>query len=123
MKPLVWGSMSCGLGARPVNTVLSHLDIPSMTHMCSNVDLSLTNHEFSAIPQKTFSEMESIVGGEWMQHAENAMMEAHNQEISHAKLLGQLYDGKPWLRVVIDGGWSKRSHGHSYNAPAGILSH
>lgn len=30
-------------------------------------------------------------------------------------------DGIPWISVYLDGGWSKRSYGHSYNAASGVV--
>ncbi|KAK4882011.1 hypothetical protein RN001_005330 [Aquatica leii] len=29
-------------------------------------------------------------------------------------------DGIPWISVYLDGGWSKRSYGHNYNAASGV---
>lgn len=31
-------------------------------------------------------------------------------------------DGVPYITVYVDGGWSKRSYGHSYNALSGTVS-
>lgn len=31
-------------------------------------------------------------------------------------------DGIPYITVLLDGGWSKRSYGHSYNAASGVVS-
>lgn len=31
-------------------------------------------------------------------------------------------DGTPYITVIVDGGWSKRSYGHGYNAPSGLVS-
>ena len=33
---------------------------------------------------------------------------------------GDYHEGIPALTVVVDGGWSKRSHKHSYNAKSGV---
>jgi hypothetical protein len=33
---------------------------------------------------------------------------------------GDLCDGVPAVTVICDGGWSKRSHKHSYNAMGGV---
>ena len=32
----------------------------------------------------------------------------------------QLHEGIPWIEVVADGGWSHRSHGHTYSAKSGV---
>ena len=31
-----------------------------------------------------------------------------------------MHEGVPAITVIIDGGWSKRSHSHSYNAKSGV---
>lgn len=31
-------------------------------------------------------------------------------------------NGMPFITVLVDGGWSKRSYGHSYNAHSGVVS-
>lgn len=31
-------------------------------------------------------------------------------------------DGIPYITVVVDGAWSKRSYGHNYNALSGVVS-
>ena len=33
---------------------------------------------------------------------------------------GSYHNGIPAITVVVDGGWSKRSHKHSYNANSGV---
>ena len=33
---------------------------------------------------------------------------------------GSYHDGVPAITVIVDGGWSKRSHKHSYNAKSGV---
>ena len=52
---------------------------------------------------------------EWEQEA----VKAHEEEIKLAIQNHQTYQGKPWLRVAVDGGWQKQSHGHSYSSSSG----
>ena len=33
---------------------------------------------------------------------------------------GEFHHGVPAITVIVDGGWSKRSHKHSYNANSGV---
>jgi hypothetical protein len=33
---------------------------------------------------------------------------------------GSFHEGIPAITVIVDGGWSKRSHKHSYNANSGV---
>ena len=37
-----------------------------------------------------------------------------------AEQRGDFHQGIPAITVVVDGGWSKRSHKHSYNAKSGV---
>ena len=38
----------------------------------------------------------------------------------HAIAMRSFHQGIPSITVVVDGGWSKRSHKHSYNAKSGV---
>ncbi|KAI4468265.1 cyclin [Holotrichia oblita] len=33
---------------------------------------------------------------------------------------GHVIENVPWITVYLDGGWNKRSYGHSYNAASGV---
>jgi hypothetical protein len=35
---------------------------------------------------------------------------------------GHIEDGFPYITVIVDGGWSKRSYGHGYSASSGVVS-
>lgn len=49
--------------------------------------------------------------------------EAHKEEIKMALEKNNVdADGMPYITVVLDGGWSKRSYGHNYNALSGVVS-
>lgn len=49
--------------------------------------------------------------------------EAHKEEIRMAIEKNNVDpDGMPYITVVLDGGWSKRSYGHNYNALSGVVS-
>lgn len=32
-------------------------------------------------------------------------------------------DGTPYITVILDGGWSKRSYGHGFSANSGTVSY
>ena len=49
-----------------------------------------------------------------------AMIEAGKEEREHAISIGSFHKGVLAITVVADGGWSKRSHKHSYNAKSGV---
>ena len=48
------------------------------------------------------------------------MSEAGREEKRRAEERGNYHEGVPTITVVVDGGWSKRSHKHSYNAKSGV---
>lgn len=49
------------------------------------------------------------------------MLEGINEEKRLAVLAGDVDDDStPWITVIIDGGWSHRSYGHSYTAKSGV---
>ena len=48
------------------------------------------------------------------------MQEAGKEEKRLAEERGDFNEGVPAITVIVDGGWSKRSHRHSYNAKSGV---
>lgn len=48
------------------------------------------------------------------------MIDAGKQEKQLAMDRGDFHEGVPAITVIVDGGWSKRSHQHSYNAKSGV---
>ena len=66
-----------------------------------------------------FSTLEKSIGEEWIAIAKKEFATAHAEEIELAKKDNQYHHGLPWIRVIIDCGWSKRPLGHSYNANSG----
>ena len=52
--------------------------------------------------------------------AEESMKEAGREERRLAIENDQYHQGVPAITVVVDGGWSKRSNRHSYNAKSGV---
>lgn len=51
---------------------------------------------------------------------EKAMLEAGKEEKQLAEENGDFHHGVPAITVIVDGGWSKRSHKHLYNAKSGV---
>ena len=49
------------------------------------------------------------------------MQENGKEELRLATESGSLLDGVPYCTVIVDGGWSKRSYGHGYNALSGLV--
>lgn len=50
-----------------------------------------------------------------------SMKEAGSEEKCIAIEKGRSHHGVPTITVFVDGGWSKRSHKHSYNAKSGVV--
>lgn len=50
------------------------------------------------------------------------MTAAAKEEKEIAINKGHLLNGIPYITVVGDGGWSKRSYGHTYSASSGVVS-
>ena len=49
------------------------------------------------------------------------MLEAGKQENALAVSNGDITeDGTPFITVIVDGGWSHRSHGHRYTSNSGV---
>ncbi len=48
------------------------------------------------------------------------MIEAGKEERKLAIERNDYHQGVPAITVYVDGGWSKRSHKHSYNANSGV---
>ena len=48
------------------------------------------------------------------------MLEVGGEEKKLAEDRGDYHQGVPAVTVIVDGGWSKISHKHSYNAKSGV---
>ena len=70
--------------------------------------------------QSQFTRTEEDISEWWASRLEQSMLEAGRQEKSLAEARGDYHQGVPAITVVVDGGWSKRSHKHSYNAKSGV---
>ena len=97
----VWGQMATGGGHKKLRETMAFLGVPTM---------SLT----------TFIATERDIGDWWRQQLEKSMKEARREERRLAIENNEHHEGVPAITVVIDGGWSKRSHCHSYNAKSGV---
>ena len=47
-------------------------------------------------------------------------MEAGKEEKMLREHRNEYHEGLPAISIVVDGGWSKRSHKHSFNASSGV---
>ena len=97
----VWGEMATGGGHSRLEETMSTLGVPVMT-------------------KPSFIAMENRIGDYWKQSLLDSMAEAGKEEKRLAEERGDFHEGIPAITVVVDGGWSKRSHKHSYNAKSGV---
>ena len=97
----VWGQMATGGGHAPLTESMAILGIPSLT-------------------KKSFMSIEKRIGQWWWALLEDSMKEAGAAEKAIAIANGRYHQGVPAITVIVDGGWSKRSHKHSYNAKSGV---
>ena len=70
--------------------------------------------------KNSFTRTERDVGRWWKDQLEQSMLEAGKEEKRLAEERGDYHEGVPAITVIVDGGWSKRSHRHSYNAKSGV---
>lgn len=70
--------------------------------------------------RRMFTEIKEFIGSEMTKQLAESMREAAEEEKMHAISTGCIHHGIPAITVVVDGGWSKRSHKHSYNAKSGV---
>ena len=97
----IWAEMSTGGGHSRLEETLSVLGVPVMT-------------------KSRFISTERGIGEQWRKILEESMAEAGRQEKQLAIERGDFHEDVPAITVIVDGGWSKRSHKHYYNAKSGV---
>ena len=97
----VLSQMATGGGLTRLNSTLSFLDVPGMQ-------------------KRMFAKTEEFIGESMKDQLVESMTQAGRKERQHAIDMGDYHQGVPAVSVVADGGWSKRSHKHSYNAKSGV---
>ena len=97
----VWGQMTTGQGHSQLEESMSTMGVPVMT-------------------KATFISTEKDIGACWKAELQQSMAEAGREERGLAEERGSFHEGVPAITVIVDGGWSKRSHNHSYNAKSGV---
>ena len=97
----VLGQISTGGGTSALNSMLSVMGVPGM-------------------PKAMFISTERLLEKNLHESLAQKMSEAGVAEETLAIQRGDFHHGIPAITVVADGGWSKRSHRHSYNARSGV---
>lgn len=97
----VWGQMCTGGGHSKLKDNMSILGVPVMS-------------------PKNFINTERSIGQWWQNQLQDEMKEAGQEEKRLAIQRGDYHEGVPAITVIVDAGWSKRSHKHTYNAKSGV---
>ena len=97
----VLGQISTGGGANHLEEQLACVGVPSLS-------------------KKSFIQLERTLGTLFEEVVSQQLLSAGKEEKQQAILNGNYHNGIPAITVVVDGGWSKRSHKHSYNAKCGV---
>ena len=97
----VLGQISTGGGAAQLEEQMSAIDSPSMR-------------------SQTFVNIERSFGDVFEKVVTAELLAAGEEEKRLAIENGQYHQGIPAISVVVDAGWSKRSHKHTYNANSGV---
>ena len=95
------GQIATGGGGSHLEEQLSACDIPSMH-------------------TETFVILERKLGILLEEEVTTQLIQAGKEEEEQAIQKGKYHQGVPAISVVVDCGWSKRSHKHSYNANSGV---
>ena len=97
----VWGQMTTGGGHTQLQETMSIAGVPVMS-------------------KTSFIQTERDIGEWWKVQLRESMIEAGKEERRLAIERDDYHQGVPAVTVYVDGGWSKRSHKHSYNANSGV---
>ena len=90
----VWGQMATGGGQRKLNEMMASIGIPSMS-------------------KGTFIRIETQIGNKWEDILSTEIQKAGEEEKRLAIERKDFFQDVPAITVVVDGGWSKRSHAKS----------
>ena len=93
--------MSTGGGLTRLNSTLALMDVPG-------------------VQKRMYTDTEEFLGNEMRTCLAQSMQDVAKEEKRHAIDTNSFHQGIPSITVVVDGGWSKRSHKHSYNAKSGV---
>ena len=93
----VWGQMVTGNGHEPLSEVTAVMGVPTMT-------------------KASFVHSEHHIGGWWWELLQGSMKAAGEEEKKIAIANNSYHQNVPAITVIVDGGWSKRTNKHNYNA-------
>ena len=97
----VWGQMATGGGFNHLEESLGILGVPVMS-------------------KQSFVTTEQTIGKWWWDLFNESTLAAGNRERELAIQENSYHEGVPAITVVVDAGWSKRTHKHTYNALSAV---
>lgn len=101
---MVLGTISSGNGFTAAQSILTSLEVP-----------------FVSFP--TYQKIENSIADVVHETAWKTMEEAGQDEANIARSLGEVDDSNiPYITVIADGAWSKRSYSTNYDASSGVVS-
>ena len=86
----------------------------------TSLTCSVTPMNVRRMPKKLYTATERFLSDCLHQLLTEKIITAGEEEKRLAEARGDFHQGIPAITVVVDGGWSKRSHKHSYNAKSGV---
>ena len=95
------GQISTGGGATHLQEQMASIGVPSLS-------------------KKTFTVLERKIGRIIEEEMAEELVKAGAEERRLAIERGDYHEDVPAIPVVVDGGWSKRTYKHSYNANSGV---
>lgn len=124
----VWGALSIGIGYRQANDLLAVMDCPSpsfnkfkrhenLIGEVISIFLKRSVVLFIFTKNKYYIEYNQV----WEQQLTSMLKKNGELEKEIAMQKGHLYKGTPYITVVGDGGWAKRSYGHGFNSQSGVV--
>ena len=93
----VWGRMATGNGHSPLSKAMAVMGVPTMT-------------------KTSFVHSEQYIGEWWWELLQESMKAAGEEEKNMAIANNNFHQNVPAITVIVDGGWSKRTNKHNYNA-------
>ena len=85
-----------------------------------HLEEQLTCLQVPSVTKAIFIHLERYLGAAFEQLLSDSLLAAGREEKELAVANGYYHKGVPAITVVVDDGWSKRSHKHSYNAKPGV---
>ncbi|XP_061708689.1 uncharacterized protein LOC133518921 isoform X1 [Cydia pomonella] len=102
-KSFVWGTLTAGSYYTQAAHITNLMDIPTLS-------------------ANKFRKIEKTLGDVWKDHLSDEIKKNGEQERAIAIQKNNVDEnGIPYVSVYVDGGWPKRSYGHDFSSPSGMV--